>query len=93
MSCTITLNKTFEVELEDNTTINVMLCLEASTEDEDYQASRQIRTFNYDNVIIPLQGDLIELLMDIPEDDEDEDPEDDGGMSDLLTAEDPQCAQ
>jgi hypothetical protein len=76
MSTVITLNKTFDIELEDNTTINVKVCLGASTGDEDYYASRQIRKFNYDNVLIPLQDSLIELLMDIPEDEEDEDPED-----------------
>lgn len=73
MTTNITLNKTFEIELEDNTTINVMVCIEASTEDEDYQANRQIRIFNYDNVLIPLEEALTELLMDIQEDDEDED--------------------
>lgn len=51
MTTNITLNKTFEVELEDETTINVTVSLDASTEDynEDDEASDRIRRFNYDN--------------------------------------------
>jgi hypothetical protein len=78
MTTNITLNKTFEVELDDNTTINVMVCLEVSTEDdtEDTQASQQIRCFTYDNVIEPLQDTLTELftaedMADLLRDDED----------------------
>lgn len=67
MSTTITLNKTFEIELEDNTTINVMVCLEASTQneddDEDFEANQRIRSFTYDNVIEPLKDALTELFI------------------------------
>jgi hypothetical protein len=65
MSTDITLRKTFEIELEDQTTINVMVCLEASTEDDsdDDEASDRIRRFTYDNVIEPLQDELTELFI------------------------------
>ena len=64
MTTNITLNKTFEIELEDNTTINVMVCLKASTEDddEDFEANQRIRSFTYDNVIEPLEEALTELF-------------------------------
>ena len=85
MSTTITLNKTFEIELEDNTTINVMVCLEASAgdsdDDEDFQANQRIRSFTYDNVLEPLQEALTELFT----------AED---LADMLTADDyPESAE
>jgi hypothetical protein len=92
MTTNIALNKTFEVELDDNTTINVMVCLEVSTEDdtEDTQASQQIRCFTYDNVIEPLEDTLTELFTA-------EDMADSIGAAasgDMLTADDyPECAE
>jgi hypothetical protein len=72
MSTTINLNRTFEIELEDNTTLDVLVMVEVRTEDNDFQASRQIKTVTYDNVLDPLEDALTELLSAI---DEDEDPE------------------
>ena len=83
MTTNITLNKTFKIELEDNTIINVMVCLEASTEDddEDFEANQRIRSFTYDNVLEPLEEALTELFT----------AED---MADMLTADDyPESAE
>jgi hypothetical protein len=106
MSSTVTLSKNFEIELEDNTTINIQVCIEATTEDEDFEASRQIKIVTYDNVLDPIQDLITQMLSDI--DDEDEDPEQkeleviefykQGGhkqeVGDLLTADDyPECAE
>lgn len=65
MTINLTLNKTFDVELEDNTIISVMVLLEASTndDDEDSEASQRIKSFSYDNVIEPLQDVLTELFI------------------------------
>jgi hypothetical protein len=65
MATNITLNKTFKIELEDNTIINVIVCLEASTEDddEDFESNQRIRSFTYDNVLEPLQEALTELFI------------------------------
>ena len=64
MTTNITLNKTFKIELEDNTIINVMVCLEASTDDDDddFEANQRIRSFTYDNVLEPLEEALTELF-------------------------------
>ena len=97
MSTTINLIHSFEVELEDNTIINVMVSLEAMTgdgndEDEDFQANQRIRSFTYDNVIEPLEEALTELFTA-------EDMADSIGTvgfaasGDMLTADDyPECA-
>ena len=105
MSSTITLNKTFEIELEDNTTMNVLVCVEVSTEDNDFEASRQIKLVTSDNVLDPIEDLLTQMLSAI--EDEDPDPEQqeleviqfykDGGhkqeVGDLLTADDYPCAE
>jgi hypothetical protein len=67
MATVITLNKTFDIQLEDNTIIKVKVCLGASTEDgigddEDFQASQRIRSFTYDNVLELLEEALTELF-------------------------------
>jgi hypothetical protein len=71
MSSTITLNKTFEIDLEDNTTINVMVCVEVSTQDNDFDASRQIKLVTSDNVLDPIQDLLTQMLSDVEEEEED----------------------
>jgi hypothetical protein len=76
MSSTINLNKTFEIELEDNTTMNVLVCVEVSTEDNDFEASRQIKLVTSDNVLDPIQDLLTQMLSEIEDEDEDEDTED-----------------
>jgi hypothetical protein len=76
MSSTITLNKTFEIELEDNTTMNVLIMVEVSTEDNDFEASRQIKLVTSDNVLGPIEDLLTQMLSAIEDEDEDEDTED-----------------
>jgi hypothetical protein len=71
MSSTITLNKTFEIELEDNTTINVLVMVEVSTEDNDFDASRQIKLVTSDNVLDPIQDLLTQMISDVEEEEED----------------------
>jgi molybdenum cofactor biosynthesis enzyme MoaA len=65
MTTNITLNKTFEIDLDDQTTISVTVSLDASTEDDidDAEAGDRIRRFTYDNVIEPLQDTLTELFI------------------------------
>jgi hypothetical protein len=67
MSITLALSTKFEIELEDNTTINITVCIGASTEDH-FQASRHIKRFNYNNVLDPLQDQLTELLSELKDD-------------------------
>jgi hypothetical protein len=66
MSTTIKLKKTFNITLEDNTSIYVVVSIRASSagtdDDEDFQASQRIKSFTYDNVIEPLQDALTELF-------------------------------
>jgi hypothetical protein len=76
MSSTVTLSKNFEIELEDNTTINVQVCIEATTDDNEFEASRQIKIVTYDNVLDPIEDLLTQMLSAIEDEDEDEDTED-----------------
>jgi hypothetical protein len=82
MSTTINLNRTFEIELEDNTTLDVLVMVEVRTEDNDFQASRQIKTVTYDNVLDPLEDALTELLSAIDDEDDDEDEDEDPEVED-----------
>jgi hypothetical protein len=93
MTINISLSKTFEIGLPDSTVISVTVCVEASTLDEgsDRQADQRIGRLTYDNVIQPLEDDLVELFID-------EDFEiamiGEAACGDMLTADDyPDCAQ
>jgi hypothetical protein len=93
MSSNITLSKNFEIELEDNTIINVTVCVEASTEDE-FQASDHIKRFTYENVLDPLEEVLTELLSEIKDEADDYGEAASPAIDEILTADDyPDCAE
>lgn len=70
---------------------NIDITLQTDDGDESH-AYQNIKSQSTENLIKPIEQLLVNMLRKY-DDDIESDPDDDGGMSDLLTADDPQCAQ
>ena len=83
----VIMKRTFTIEMDDNTTIEAILAISMSTDDEFY-AEKQINRISANDLLMPAQ-DIITTIMCLNQDDELEDDDDD-----ILTADDyPESAE
>ena len=82
----ISVKRSFIIEMDDNTTIEAMLSISLSTDDEFY-AEKQINRISANDLLAPAQEVITRIIWHNQEDEADDE-------DDMLTAADyPECAE